>query len=222
MFDEDAGKPDDIRTAPTPTDGHHDHLHRQQRQTSAPVSRMACRLHVRAEPVAARNAEHAHALPRARTHPLDGRQQRPPVEHPELCALGQLLGNRGGVPARSFVTESVSPSANNPCGPCRVRAHFPREARHPARTPRVRGPLGAPSAVAVGEPAGDLRAGGPRDGRSRPGRRRAPSHTSSRSTPTASTSSAASEGSRFSRRFLSSGSRPSPGVRWWPRCSYCF
>ena len=35
---------------------------------------------------------------------------------------------------------------------------FPREARHPARTPRVRGLLRAPSAVAVGEPAGDLRA----------------------------------------------------------------
>ena len=168
MFDEDAGKSDDFRMAPTPTDGHRDY-HRHQRSNLTPANRMACCLHVRAEPVAARLAEHAHALPRARTHPLDGRQQRPPVEHPELRALGELLGNRGGVPARPFVTESVSPGANNPCGLGRVRAHIPCEARHPARTPHVRGPLGAPSAVAVGEPAGDLRAGGPCDGRSRPG-----------------------------------------------------
>ena len=170
MFDEDAGKPDGIRMAPTPTDGHHDYQ-RHQRSNLTPANRMACCLYDRAEPVAARLVEHAHALPRARTHPLDGRQQRPPVEHPELCALGQLLGNRGGVSARSFVAESVPPSASNPRGPCRVRAHFPREVRHPSRTSRVRGFLGASSAVAVGESAGDLRAGGPRDGRSRPGGR---------------------------------------------------
>ena len=44
-------------------------------------------------------------------------------------------------------------------------AHLPREARHPSRPPRVRGPLGAPSVVSVGEPPRDLRAGGPGDGR---------------------------------------------------------
>ena len=119
--------------------------------------------------MAARHGEHADALPRARTHPLDGRQQRPPGEHPEFRAHGELLGYRGGVPARRFVTEPVSPGAGNARGPCRVRAHLPGEARHPARPQRVRGSLGPPSGVAVGEPPGDLRAGGPRDGRSRPG-----------------------------------------------------
>ena len=88
---------------------------------------------------------------------------------PNFVLLASFLGIGVGFLLARSSRESVPPGPGHPRGPGRVRAHLPGEARHPARPPRVRGPLGAPSGVAVGEPPGDLRAGGPRDGRSRPG-----------------------------------------------------
>ena len=129
---------------PTPTDGHHDHQH-QQRRTFASANRMACRLHVRAEPMAARFAQHADALPRACANPLDGRQQRPPGEYPELRTFGELLGSEWGfcVPVRHRICFSLR--ARRPWWRWwRSRWSCPVKLRQALRGPhRVRGPLRA-------------------------------------------------------------------------------